>query len=184
MEKFEKVYVDLPNGTSASLIFDSAKLKNGHLLPLIIIIHGGPFASSNQDSFSMSNSLLLNQGFGLLIINYKGSTGYGKDQMESLLGKISQNDVKDCFDIIDFTIQRHSEIINKNKIGVFGGSHGGFIAAILIGNKEYNKYFNAACLYNPVLDLSFMVSSTDIPDWVYACAFNEKLPNHITSEIN
>ena len=54
--------------------------------PMVVLIHGGPFGSANWHMFTKSRSVLLMQGFCLLILNYRGSTGYGEDSMNSLLG--------------------------------------------------------------------------------------------------
>ena len=58
-------------------------------------------------------------------------------------------------------------------MGVYGGSHGGFLTGWLIGHPEYSKLFSAGILWNPVLNMSYMVASTDIPDWVHACVLGE-----------
>jgi len=55
---------------------------------------------------------------------------------------------------------------------VEGGSHGGFLSAWAIGHPQYNHIYKAASLWNPVLNMSFMVQSTDIPDWIQACVQN------------
>ena len=45
----------------------------------------------------------------------------------------------------------------------------------LIGHPEYNHLIKAAVLWNPVINMSYMISSTDIPDWIYACCLNREL---------
>eukprot|EP00492_Amphilonche_elongata_P003566 TRINITY_DN3912_c0_g1_i1.p1 TRINITY_DN3912_c0_g1~~TRINITY_DN3912_c0_g1_i1.p1 ORF type:complete len:165 (+),score=13.20 TRINITY_DN3912_c0_g1_i1:290-784(+) len=49
-------------------------------------------------------------------------------------------------------------------VGVCGGSHGGFLTTHMIG--QYPNRFKVAVSRNPVVDLSNMLASTDIPDWV------------------
>ena len=53
----------------------------------------------------------------------------------------------------------------------FGGSHGGFLGGILAG--RHHEYFTGNVLLNPVLSLPFMISTTDIPDWVMVEALNK-----------
>lgn len=47
----------------------------------------------------------------------------------------------------------------------------------LIGHPEYKDMWAAAGLWNSVLDMTYMIQSTDIPDWIYACCLNEELTN-------
>ena len=43
----------------------------------------------------------------------------------------------------------------------------------MIGQPEFSGMWKAASLWNPVLDMTYMVNSTDIPDWIYACCSSE-----------
>jgi hypothetical protein len=52
---------------------------------------------------------------------------------------------------------------------VEGGSHGGFLSAWAIGHPQYNHIYKTASLWNPVLNMSFMIQTSDIPDWIQAC---------------
>ena len=60
---------------------------------MIVQIHGGPFADSLFHAYTAEKVRFLLQGFCLLIVNYRGSIGYGEDCMNSLLRNISVNDV-------------------------------------------------------------------------------------------
>ena len=115
------------------------------------------------------------QGFCLLIVNFRGSTGYGEDMLNSLLGTIGENDVADCGDLTKLALERFSDVVDPERVGLFGGSHGGFLTGHLIGHPEYKDMWKAASLWNPVLDMSYMVNASDIPDWVYACCGREEI---------
>ena len=56
-----------------------------------------------------------------------------------------------------------------------GGSHGGYLTGWLIGHPKYKHLFKVAAARNAVLDMNYMNSSTDIPDWISACVFNKPL---------
>jgi acylaminoacyl-peptidase len=45
----------------------------------------------------------------------------------------------------------------------------------LIGHPKYKDLWAVSSLWNPVLNIPFMVMSTDIPDWVYACTYNREI---------
>jgi acylaminoacyl-peptidase len=63
---------------------------------MLTLIHGGPFSASYCYSFSKIRSLFMMQGFALLIVNFRGTIGYGENLMNTLLGTIGENDVNDC----------------------------------------------------------------------------------------
>ena len=126
-------------------------------------------------------------GLNLLIVNYRGSLGYGNEFLNSLLGNIGQHDVDDCYNLLDLALKTFPEKIDQERIGVYGGSHGGFLTGWLIGHPEYRHKFKAACLWNPVINMSYMYSSTDIPDWIVACCLNKPYDEgtyKLTSEDN
>jgi acylaminoacyl-peptidase len=89
----------LDNGAEACFVsrndLDSSKKH-----PMIVIVHGGPFGASSFDMFTFLRSLFLMQGYTILILNYRGSTGYGESFMNELLGNIGKNDIEDCIGLI------------------------------------------------------------------------------------
>ena len=111
----------------------------------------------------------------MLIINYRGSLGYGENSLNTLLGNIGVNDVEDCGNLTKKALEKYPDVIDPKRLGVEGGSHGGFLTGHLIGHAEFKDLFSAASLWNPVLDMTYMLSSTDIPDWIYACCKNTEI---------
>jgi acylaminoacyl-peptidase len=110
-----------------------------------------------------------------LIVNYRGSIGYGKDFLDALLGHIGERDVEDVGELVKLALSKYSNIVDSEKVALYGASHGGFLTGWLIGHPSYKDLWKAAILWNPVINMSYMVSSTDIPDWIYACSLNEDM---------
>jgi acylaminoacyl-peptidase len=135
-----------------------------HSIPLVVCVHGGPHCSY-VDMFSPEVGLLLQRGFGVLHVNYAGSTGGETDITDTLCGKVGKLDLVDSYNITQSLLDQEKTLDSKN-IFVFGGSHGGFLGAHLMA--AYPDFYKAAVLLNPVTDLAAMVASTDIPDWCYA----------------
>ena len=69
--------------------------------------------------------------------------------------------------------------VNPNKVFSYGGSYGGYMGGILAG--KFHKHFAGAVLINPVLSLPFMISTSDIPDWIMVEGLNrEDSLDHLT----
>ncbi|WCJ23909.1 Acylamino-acid-releasing enzyme [Euphorbia peplus] len=130
--------------------------------PLIVMLHGGPHTVA-LSSFSKSLAFLSSLGFSLLIVNYRGSLGFGEEALQSLPGKVGSQDVTDVLTAIDHIIDKG--LASPSSIAVLGGSHGGFLTTHLIGQAP--ERFSAAAARNPVCNLESMVGTTDIPDWCY-----------------
>ncbi len=94
---------------------------------------------------------------------HRGSTGFGEVSVQSLPGNIGTHDVEDCRAAL--AAAAAAGYCDPTRLGIVGGSHGGFLAASLVG--QYPDEFAAAVLRNPVCDLSAMVHITDITDWVF-----------------
>jgi len=164
LPSIKKETISLENGSEAHFIYSTASAFEGKKRPMVLIIHGGPFGCSPQDMFFQLRTFYLLQGYSLLILNYRGSTSYGEDFLNSLLGHIGERDVHDCGLLTKLALEKFSDIVNKDKVGVYGGSHGGFLTGWLIGHPEYRDLFKAAILWIPVIYMSYIYYSTDIPD--------------------
>lgn len=91
-----------------------------------------------------------------------GSTGVDEDYVTVLLGNVGTSDVNDVYDSIQYLIK--NKYADKDRIILSGGSHGGFLVTSISGqHPELN--FLACIARNPVIDMTGMSSSTDIPDW-------------------
>ena len=101
-------------------------------------------------------------GFKVAQINYRGSLGISKDYVNQLAGQVGNFDVADCIASINNLIALN--LIDKNNVSLFGGSHGGFLVCHLIGQHSEFGFSNCVAL-NPVTDISKMFSVTDTPDW-------------------
>jgi len=113
-------------------------------------------------SFTPGEEFFSLSGFAVLQINYRGSLGFGKSNLESVLGLIGTNDVKDCIESLTHFLNKFPRIDEKN-IFYTGGSHGGFLGSHLASKDSRIKAFG---LRNPVINCSNMIGVTDIPDWV------------------
>jgi len=63
-------------------------------VPMVVMPHGGPH-SSFVTAWMLFPAMLCKMGFAVLLVNYRGSTGFGQDSILSLPGNVGQQDVKD-----------------------------------------------------------------------------------------
>ncbi|MCO5570642.1 hypothetical protein L7F22_024369 [Adiantum nelumboides] len=130
--------------------------------PLVVVVHGGPH-SLYTTGFSKAYVFLLGLGLNLLLVNYRGSLGFGEETLQSLPGKAGHQDVADVLRALDLVVAKG--LADSEKVAVLGGSHGGFLSAHLIGQAP--DRFVTAAIINPVCNISSMVGTTDIPDWCF-----------------
>ncbi|KAJ0981572.1 hypothetical protein J5N97_009827 [Dioscorea zingiberensis] len=167
---FEAIFVSC----TSSGCEDSSKegLKDGASNPLILVLHGGPHAVS-LSSYSKSLAFLSSLGYNLLVVNYRGSLGFGEEALQSLPGKIGCQDVNDVLVALDFVCEKG--LADTSKVAVLGGSHGGFLTTHLIGQAPHR--FLVAAARNPVCNIALMVGTTDIPDWCYFESYGKEGKN-------
>lgn len=165
-----KIRNEIFNNTYGYLVYNNLSSTDKSL---ILIIHGGPNSSMSQN-YSKLIVLLNCLGYDCLIINYPGSSGYGQDYLSSLTGRIGELDVTSVGEfMIDF-LNKYEKTYSKDKVFVYGGSHGGFLSGHLSTNKKYTKYVKAALILNPVIDIPSIFYTSDIPDWAMELSLTKK----------
>lgn len=133
-------------------------------LPLVVSPHGGPH-SLMPTMFVPSYAFLASQGFAVLHVNFRGSIGFGTTALESLPGRIGTQDVADVLAATKAALALEPEALDPTRVGVLGGSHGGFLGAHM--SAQHPDVFKVAVLRNPVTNVAGMVTVSDIPDWCY-----------------
>jgi dipeptidyl aminopeptidase/acylaminoacyl peptidase len=91
--------------------------------PAILMIHGGP-TSQRVATFEERNQYFATRGFAVLGVNYRGSTGYGRDYRESLYGEWGVADVEDAVAGADFLVDQGWA--DPDRLVIMGGSAGGY----------------------------------------------------------
>ncbi len=142
----------------------------GDNLPTVLTPHGGPHTAYPAQYF-MPLSFIAASGYCVILVNYRGSTGFGESALQSLPGSIGTNDVADCMAALKAGIDHGW--VDAGKVAAVGGSHGGFLSSHLVG--QHPDAFHAGILRNPVCNISLMVHLSDIPDWCFIeCLGTEK----------
>ena len=124
--------------------------------PLILEIHGGPFASYGP-VFSTDDQLYAAAGYAVLYVNPRGSTSYGEEFANFIHHAYPGHDYDDLMSAVDAAVARGS--IDADNLFVTGGSGGGVLTAWIVGSTDR---FRAAATQKPVINWTSTVLTTDI----------------------
>ena len=102
----------------------------------ILYIHGGP-ATAYGEGFIHEFHVLSGENFVVIFTNPRGSTGYS-ESFRDIRGKYGSRDYLDLMEALDYVIKNYS-FIDENRIGVIGGSYGGFMTNWIIGHTDKFK---------------------------------------------
>lgn len=97
-------------------------------LPTVLFVHGGPWARDNY-GYNSYHQWLANRGYAVISVNYRGSTGFGKQFVNAAVGQWSGRMHDDLIDTINWAQQKG--IADPKRTAIMGGSYGGY--ATLVG---------------------------------------------------
>jgi dipeptidyl aminopeptidase/acylaminoacyl peptidase len=92
-------------------------------LPTVLVVHGGPWARDDW-GYDPEVQFLANRGFAVLQINFRGSTGYGKDFLHAGDKEWGGKMLNDLVDGVNWIVGQG--IADKKRVGIYGGSYGGY----------------------------------------------------------
>jgi dipeptidyl aminopeptidase/acylaminoacyl peptidase len=124
--------------------------------PTVLYVHGGPHAGFGH-VFSGDQQLLAGAGFGVLIVNQHGSTGYGAAFATSIIGDWGNRDYLDLMAGVDHAIELG--LADPDRLGVCGLSGGGNLTCWIVGHTDR---FKAAVPENPVTNWLSMYGVSDL----------------------
>jgi len=122
--------------------------------PAVIFVHGAGYLQNVHKWWSsyyreyMFHNLLADNGYTVLDIDYRGSNGYGRDWRTAIYRHMGGKDLSDQVDGAKYLVEKLG--VDKNKIGIYGGSYGGFITIFALFN--HNDVFNSGAALRSVTD--------------------------------
>lgn len=131
-------------------------LDAGEKIPAILTIHGGPRASFG-DVFIHEMQFLAGQGYAMIYTNPRGSSGRG-NEFADLREKYGTIDYDDLMSVVDAAIETFP-FIDADRLGIMGGSYGGFMTNWAIG--QTNR-FKAAVSQRSISNWTSKFNTTDI----------------------
>jgi dipeptidyl aminopeptidase/acylaminoacyl peptidase len=158
--------IELPQRTAVSWTAPDGLELEGFLItpaettqppPLIVLVHGGPTAAYGAAYPRHFGSWQSAAGYALFLPNPRGSIGRGREFTEANLGDMGGRDLGDILSGIDALAERG--LIDETRVGIMGGSYGGFMAAWAVTQTDR---FGAAVAIAAVTDWLSFHNTTNI----------------------
>jgi len=128
--------------TITAFLFIPKDIKPGEKRPAAIFLHGGPIrqmlAGFHYSHYYARHyafgQYLVHKGYVVLSINYRGGIGYGRRFREALKGDIGRGDYEDVLRGVEFL--QSLPYVDPKRIGMWGGSYGGYLTMLLIARNS------------------------------------------------
>ncbi|HUU52438.1 MAG TPA: S9 family peptidase [Candidatus Heimdallarchaeota archaeon] len=156
----EEMWFKSPDGLDLQgWLIKPAEFDPNKKYPMLLWIHGGPW-SMYSVRFDWAWQNFAAEGYAVLYMNPRGSTGYGQDFVNGIQFSYPGKDRDDLLAGVDAAIGKG--FIDENNLFVCGGSGGGVLTAWLVGHTDR---FTAAVSMRPVINWHSFVGTTDGSDW-------------------
>jgi dipeptidyl aminopeptidase/acylaminoacyl peptidase len=119
-----------------AIFYKPKQASGGRKVPALVWVHGGPGGQSRA-GYSQAIQYFVNHGYAILAVNNRGSSGYGKSYYKMDNQNHGDKDLKDC--VWGKKWLASQSYIDASKIGIYGGSYGGFMS--LAGIIQYPNEF-------------------------------------------
>ncbi len=139
-------------------------------LPMVLMVHGGPWARDSW-GYDPHHQWLTNRGYAVLSVNFRGSTGLGKEFVNAGNREWAESMHDDLLDAVAWAIDQ--KIADPERIGIMGGSYGGY--ATLVGLTFSPDTF--ACGVDIVGPSNLITLLESIPP--YWAAFRDQLRKRV-----
>lgn len=148
--------------------------QKGKRYPLILTVHGGPESQVPNGwvtRYSYPGQVAAARGFAVFYPNYRGSTGRGVYFAKAHQSDYGGREFNDLIDGIDHLVEMG--LVDKAKVGVTGGSYGGFASAWCA--TYHTKRFAASVMFVGISNQISKSGTTDIPDEMYLVHARKRL---------
>ncbi len=137
-----------------SKLYRPARMEPGKRYPAVLFVHGAGYTQNTHRRFpyyfreQMFHHLLVERGFVVLDMDFRASAGYGRDWRTAIYQRMGHPELEDLIDGIDWLEKEHQ--VDVDRIGVYGGSYGGFMSLMALF-REPDRFAAGAAL-RPVTD--------------------------------
>ncbi len=140
-----------------AFVYLPAGFQKGQAIPFVIVYHGGP-ESQHRPSFSATMQYLVARGYGVMMPNVRGSTGYGRAFQMMDDYKNRWDSVRDGVDAAEWLVREG--YAKPGQIATYGGSYGGFmsVACIVEDQERVEKGARKERLFGACIDIVGIVN--------------------------
>jgi dipeptidyl aminopeptidase/acylaminoacyl peptidase len=156
----EPEYVQVPSKHGAGTIwgkyYGPANIEPGRKYPIVMFVHGAGYLQNVSDQYpnyfreQMFHNLLVQQGYVVLDLDYRASSGYGRNWRTDIYRKMGTPELEDYLDGLDWLVANKQG--DRDHAGIYGGSYGGFMTFMALFKKP--GVFKAGAALRPVADWS------------------------------
>ena len=126
----------------------------GGARPAVMFVHGAGYLQNAHAGWSnyfrefMFHTLLVRRGYVVLDMDYRASAGYGRDWRTAIYRRMGEPELEDLENGVHWLVKRHN--VDPKRVGVYGGSYGGFLTLMALFNK--GDLFACGAALRPVTD--------------------------------
>jgi len=126
--------------------------EGGH--PVVLFVHGAGYLQNTHLRYpqyfreQMFHNLLTERGYHVLDMDFRASRGYGRDWRTAIYRQMGTPELQDLIDGVEWLVEEHGA--NRKRVGLYGGSYGGFMAFMALFNAP--EVFQAGAALRPVTD--------------------------------
>ncbi|QAA21629.1 S9 family peptidase [Sporolactobacillus terrae] len=136
--KYEPIHCRTRDGQSlGGFLVYPIDYEEGGNYPLVLNIHGGPY-TMHAATFYHEVQVMAASGYAVLLLNPRGSFGYGQTFVSQVTGHYGEGDYRDLMDGLDFVLD-HFSFIDHSSLYVTGGSYGGFMTNWIVSHTNRFK---------------------------------------------
>ena len=151
-------YVQVPSqhgaGTVWGKFYGPKDYAPGRKYPVAMFVHGAGYLQNVHAKYpnyfreQMFHQLLVERGYVVLDLDYRGSEGYGRDWRTAIYRQMGHPELEDYLDGLDWVVAQHQG--DADRAGIYGGSYGGFMTFMALFRSPGT--FKAGAALRPVVD--------------------------------
>ena len=152
--------VEVPSSHGDKPVYSKIYLPADHdpakEYPAVMFVHGAGYTQNSHLGWpyyfreGMFHNLLTERGYVVIDMDFRASEGYGRDWRTAIYRRMGVPELEDFHDGVDYIVENHG--VNRERIGVYGGSYGGFMTFVAMFRAP--DLFKAGAALRPVSDWS------------------------------